>query len=175
MISSANATIVDNGFYTTDTATGLDFLDLNTVSSNIYAAFSGGTVYDGRTWELATIKQLDSLFTGIVGYNVSHGGIVSTFNFTNPGDANSIMDLIGTVSMIDTGWNYVFDNGLYNSLKIHDQQGLNDTHRTKFASGSVTNAFLVSNARSVPEPSAIALMGLGFLSFVASRRKQKKN
>jgi hypothetical protein len=67
----ANATIIDNDIYTTDTATGLDWLDvtatLNLSSDTLSAQFAVGDSFEG--WRYATGSEFNTVWSNITGGN----------------------------------------------------------------------------------------------------------
>jgi hypothetical protein len=62
--SSVNASLIDNGNYTTDTVSGLNWLDLTETNGLTYyyvsSQLAAGGVYDG--WRYATLAETENLF-----------------------------------------------------------------------------------------------------------------
>ena len=59
----ASGAIIDNGIYTTDTATGLDWLDVTKTFNESYNSVTNQLANNGQLagWTFATITQLDNL------------------------------------------------------------------------------------------------------------------
>lgn len=172
----ANATIVDNGLYTTDDTAGLNFLDITQTGAHSLGYYQSGFNHLGQTWRLATLAELETLFTEIVGYNVDHGSS-STVNFA-AGGGKAIMDLLAGVTIDSTndlgyGFYGYYDNSSEtnsrNSMGIH-YDCCNDTHLATLNISSDTYAWMVSTS-SVPAPAPLALVGLGLLGLGAMRKR----
>ncbi len=76
--SSVHAAIVNNGNYTTDTITGLDWLDVTASQGRSYDDVAGqfGSSGDFEGWEFATTEQFATLLVNATG--------LSTTEITNP-------------------------------------------------------------------------------------------
>ncbi len=121
MSSNVYAAIIDYGTYVTDTASGLDWLDVSTTRGDSYNAVLGRISVGGNLegWRLATSTELTTLFInwGLVSEtpaNMSNGAPL-----WQAGDINS--DLIDDVISIlgDTNALYNADTGsphTYNEL-----------------------------------------------------------
>ncbi len=88
--SAANAgLIIDNGHYTTDTVSGLDWLDITESTDTfpntnvgsydyISSQFGAGGEYEG--WRYATIFELLGLINNATGSNISIGDSFNSIN-----------------------------------------------------------------------------------------------
>ena len=66
---SVNATIIDNGSYTTDTITGLDWLDVTMTLNMSVNEVSNDTRFIG--WRYATTNDLNNLVTDYIGFDIT--------------------------------------------------------------------------------------------------------
>ena len=66
---SANATIIDNGSYTTDTITGLDWLDVTETLGLSVDQVLASPLYND--WHYATADQFSTLIYNIIGINIT--------------------------------------------------------------------------------------------------------
>jgi hypothetical protein len=79
MLPSAYATIIDNGSFTTDTATGLDWLDITATLNQSYDQVtaqlgSGGSL---QGWRYATGVEFNSLVSDYLGLSVVPDGVTA--------------------------------------------------------------------------------------------------
>jgi len=178
--SMANAAIIDNGIYTTDTKLGLDYLDVGLVFGN-YSYFEGGAVYNGRTWNLATADQLASTWSDATGLALTTANIYSSDNNMGFAATNILINLFDgvTTDKGDTGervigdhykaWYYNFISG--GQLAVHDQ--FDDSHYQAGTDGD-RSAWLVSNAAPVPIPPSVLLLAPGLFGLAVMRGRSKK-
>jgi hypothetical protein len=186
----ANATLIDNGSTTVDTATNLEWLDVTATLGESYNSVIGGFggyIADG--YSVATTSQLCVLF-GALGDSIA-----------NCPDATIVLDAANAAEFIfkfgDTtvslsgyagtfGW---FDSGY---VSLHDTVGLgciegstllracaaSNTASTMDAWANtdwkvdLVGGWLVRDA-SVPEPAIIALFTLGLVGIGFARRKRQ--
>ena len=114
---NANAAIVDNGTYTTDTGTGLDWLDVTATLglsyNQVVAELGAEGAYDG--WRYATASEFDSLITNFgymtVSTNCNYGVLFCDRNTSPEYDS----DLIETIVHI-LGDTYDAHHDLTNSV-----------------------------------------------------------
>lgn len=64
--TNAQAILIDNGTYTTDTATNLDWADLSATLNNSYNSVSSVfDTYQGGGWRYATNRDVETIFTAL--------------------------------------------------------------------------------------------------------------
>lgn len=168
------AAIVDYDTYTVDTSTELAFLDIDETGNHDLAYYEAGVSAYGFNWRLATLSEIDSLFSGIVGYTVDHSS-VSTVDF-QAGGAKAILDLLASPTIDNTrdlggtssrGW-FEYD-GRYDGMIIH-YDCCNDTHLSNLGDTTSTFAYLVTDfavqnsSNEVPAPATLGLIALGLLA-----------
>jgi len=197
--TSVNAALIDNGGYTTDTETGLDWLDLSATFGYSYnSALSASSGYEGGGWSYANNEQVDMLFTQLfpnfidnVGngsadsqYGPYSGQLAEITNFTNLfGTHNDGVHHItyglynGDSSILQMmgAWKFI-NNGrgvVYGSDWTHDYTAAGFTTGSSPFYGTYlvrTNPDYVS---AVPVPAAVWLFGSGLIGLVGFARRKK--
>ena len=181
--SLTEAALIDNGTFTTDTATGLDWLDMSNTDGNSYnqtlTAISAGGSLDG--WRFATSAEFDGLINAAVGSPYTPVGDDAAIY----SQMQTLINLLGSTYGVEA--NYLYSVGHV------DSSALSNAHTRQFgwANGSFVGyvrpdsetyydnikggsnvfvgAFLV---RSVPDTgSTAALLGVGVAALAAARRK----
>jgi len=101
--NSANATLIDNGGYVTDTTSGLDWLKLTATQDRSYndvaSKFGSGQEFEG--WRYASTWELESMLLdqGIVGCDSCPGDIVLCgYDPANNGKVTPIIQLFGVLT-----------------------------------------------------------------------------
>lgn len=141
-----------------------DFL----LGSNVSWTDNGSYLYQNaidQNYQLNTFSQLFGLTRNAV---ISGGVWQSSFGFFADGN-NQVLGGLTYTDITDGGTRSDSVTAYYNNSQVLTSDG---------GFGSSSNeigSFLVRQSTTVPEPSAIALMGLGLLGFAATRRKHKKN
>lgn len=170
--AAANAAIIDNGTYTSDTSLGLDYLDVGLVQGGL-SFYQAGVLYGGRSWRLATAAELASTWSAVTGLALTSAEILSSDNDMGAGPTASLVGLFDGVTddkgvtgelvignyRISGYYNYIAEGG----LAVHTQY--DDSHFSSLDGNH--GAWLVT---SVPEPSTYALFGIGLLALLAKRR-----
>ena len=175
---TANAVLIDNGSYTTDTANGLEWLDLSLTRgmsvTDALAAYSGAGYYYADD---ALVSGLLASF-GIT-YNFSVGTLVALTPTLEA--STSFLALLGLT--INDGGGATLGSfalaGLGRSGYLCISNGrcgpasfVNDFDLSSRSGDFRVGIFLVRAASSVPEPGTLALLGLGLAGLGFARRRK---
>lgn len=197
-IGTSHAAIVDHGDYLTDTATGLDWLDVtksvNMSYNYVSSQFGTGGAFEG--WRYATGNEFNGLIGAWTGISPSSFGSVSQQDNKIDGLVTLLGDTLATFWLDQYGvpfpsarnethgiiadsqinmyhWTALIDDydvaiDAPDSTIAHYSQYAGDQH------DYFTGSYLVrSTTQTVPEPTTIVLMGMGLAGFGLSRRKKK--
>jgi len=192
----ANALLIDNDFFTTDTTSGLDWLDLNRTIGRSYSDVSGSFINgEFAGWRYATANELNGLVSSAAGYSTSSDKFSNTYTFfTEVNDvsaADLLNDLLGTTFETGTGLRRV--SGTLGDVSSWPQGGRHITgviwdddrssnsedwfriHDAGTYDGQTYDTFgsYLVRATQVPEPSGLALLifGLSFFGFFRIKYK----
>jgi hypothetical protein len=185
----AGAELVDQGTRTSDTSTGLDWLDLTESGGYTYSdVAASGSPFAQAGWRHATTSEVCSLFAA---YATEADPCPSTLTFSTPtGSQDNFVDLLGVTGS-------AFVNGEYTRGLFDDSDSGSDPSVYGFAFASKGNAyatvrivadeypshwtqigqplpdsghFLVRASSPIPEPGSAALLALG-LGGLAGRNR----
>jgi hypothetical protein len=167
----ANATLIDNGDYTTDTESGLDWLDWTlTINKTQTEAL---TQFSGAGWRAATGDELADLLEN---FFVCQSSCTSTFIHNT--SFNGYADKYKKFSELFTnriGYSYVTLEGL-GFVGVDDTWIFNGYLPTTYSSANYSSGStgipLVKPATAVTEPAIITLFALGFVGIGFARRRQ---
>ncbi len=178
---NSQATLINSGSFITDTDTGYDWLDLNQTVGYSYDAvvtnLGAGGVFDG--WTLATFGDVHALLDAAGGDGTyTDGGAGSTAYLALIGSWGEGVHYLSSPG--DEMWFHVSDVGPggYTSGALFYATGEYEEHPDRFSTASYAYPFMgvaltrATSPSSVPEPTTIALMGLGLAS-IGWRRKVK--
>ena len=182
----ASAALIDNGTYTTDTESGLDWLDLSVTDGQAYN--SATTLNPG--WRYATNAEVENIF-GLLfeGYYNTDGG----FSHSSDGayadqsiDVDnfiSLFGLTGTNSSADLSWGFYEDESmtlrLFGVTDFFDGRTIvyGPNHTPDFDGSRPTGSGLVGNylvrETVVPIPAAVWLFGSGLIGLIGVARRLK--
>ena len=184
--SLTEAALIDNGTFTTDNATGLDWLDMSNTVGNSYnqtlTAISAGGSLDG--WRLATSAEFDGLINAAVGSSYTQVG----FDAAILSQMTTLVDYLGSTYNVGetTGFvvGFVDSSALSDadarqfgwSLIVGEEAGfVRPASQTNWDTGkgitdSDVGSFLVR--ASVPDTgSTAALLGVDVFVLAAARRR----
>jgi hypothetical protein len=190
---AAHATFIDNTTYTTDTTSGLEWLDLSSTDGMSYnavsAAISGGSL---TGWRYASALEVRTMIGNFTGVTITD---LATTLFPVGTYGHPLAGLLTLMGASHTDGNGQYANGLTSTILPGSVfEGISIRYLTNGAADRVfagsqpaynlaaaaTNvevaSFLVrDNAPPavVPEPGMAALLGLGMLGLIASRRRKQ--
>jgi hypothetical protein len=168
----ANAALIDNGDFSTDVASGLDWLDWTLTQDKTQA--EALTLFSGAGWRVATDAEAVALIVNQFGLVVDSSGWAN--GYTSPSwaaDLSRFNDLFGITHGVSTsyasieGFGLIGANTYYNAFAGFDSgyYGQTDFH------GDFMGVALVKVA-AVSEPAIIALFSLGLVGIGFARRRQ---
>jgi hypothetical protein len=172
-LGTAQATLVALGDYTTDTDTGMDWLDLDLTLgmsfNQVNAELGAGGLFEG--WQVATLDQAHTFLTnaGWIGpfdsSNVSNVGFVANFKALTTSLTDDPAGDLGALSFTND-----FADTLGSNRFVDDQgTGITSYSFTSPIDPSVANqntsTFLVRTS-AVPLPAAFWLFGTGLVFLI---------
>ncbi len=188
--SGVNAALIDNGLYTTDTSTGLDWLDLAETADMLYSQ----ALSSNNGWRPATYIEVEnlfgSLFTGYYDTEIERNFSRSTENaYANQTiDVNNFQDLFGVLYTTPSETAYQYTYGLYsrdetstlrmmgaviNSYGESTVYGMEYTDGCTYGFSNLGYGTYLVRTSVVPIPAAIWLFGASLISLIAIARRKK--
>lgn len=182
----AHAALIDNGDFTTDSTTNLQWLDLTLTRGRSYndvaSQFGAGGEFEG--WRHATFSDLNTLFVSL-GYSANYLSSPAT-----PGMlANILLFGITQSRAVPTGAAGVFDDSasgsspsdvgwaiLHTEADISNLDGatiVNDEFTADTASFLQGNWLIRSTATEISEPGTALIMALGIMGIYFRRRARQ--
>ena len=181
--TSVNAALIDNGIYTTDSRTGLNWLDL-TESTNrsvnyVLSQLGNGGQFEG--WAYATEGQVNGLFDSAGGT-----GPYIDWSVANDGIVSPLLDLWGATDSTMEEYRTVFITELDATTSSFQQGVARDTYiengygllKTVVGSIDTDTEFLgaghaLVRVNAVPVPAAVWLFGSGLIGLIGFTRRKK--
>ncbi len=191
-VHTANASIIDQGIYTSDTTTGYDWLDITATSglayNDVLKGMGSGGAFEG--WRFAFDPEITNFFKDVSGKDLqlfsktANQGITDAVGaytgFSSGGFGHGA--IFGMTANLDGGAPsleayasilYSVDNSKdYFSNFIEVGRDVPFVANIADYSGVNGGSWLVRESTALPEPSAIALLGLGLLGLIISRRRR---
>jgi hypothetical protein len=167
----ANATLIDNGDYSTDDVSGLDWLDWTLTVDKTQA--EALTLFSGAGWRIATgaeaIGLIDNHFevdvpsgpnvlaTSLLDYSAKHAQFLGLFGLTGyPATSHATIEWFGLIG-----------SGAY-----HVYFGLGPSSYGAVGRSSGSSGVALVKVAAVSEPTIIALFALGLVGIGFARRRQ---
>ncbi len=183
--TDVSALLIDNGSYTTDSESGLDWLDLTETIGMSYndvsSQFGYGGLFEG--WQYATRNEISTLINAAGG-----DGIYNGWSTSNNGIVIPLLELWGSTngqyeSRVLTGDSAgygnvyfvgLFDDPSYYYSSTSDSISMFDDMIFPVLFGSpVLGSALVRSTVSVPEPTTMWLLGVGVFVLSGAIRRNK--
>jgi hypothetical protein len=178
----ANAVIIDQAATTLDTDTGFEWLDMSYTDGITYAAaLAGSNTFEGGGWRNASYLEVVELASNAVGYDISLSfgsdpssyiglSMLTDFMGGTYGGGSSLyavgnVDIGGGIDRAQFG--YFGSKGYF-----RDNAQADTVWDPRTDPDSDIGTFLVRTS-AVPEPSIIALFGLGLVGIGFARRKRQ--
>ncbi|NOX09698.1 MAG: VPLPA-CTERM sorting domain-containing protein [Gammaproteobacteria bacterium] len=181
---NVSASLIDKGTYTSDTVSGLDWLDLTATTGLSYnyvsSQLGSGGLFDG--WSYAGVMRIETL--------IQHAGGTSPFTgwtTINNGVVSSLLNTWGQTqtfleSRIITGGVYTVNGNIFVSILSDDPNqsisttsdfiSLTETTIAPGGSNSVYGSALYRATSIVPIPAAVWLFGSGLIGLMGVARRK---
>ncbi len=180
-VTQAQAALIDNGTYITDTNSGLDWLEMSFTKGRSYnqvVTDTDGGIFD--EWSIATELEVFTMFSSLMGFNTTNDAFGGPSYSSTSSTFNQLENLFGQTRHSGNGfWAHFLDDGSGNtSGVVFSTNGVIFYSPNGFSSPSSQypsiGTFLVrpsgQQAPAVSAPSALLLMGLSLAFFAARRR-----
>lgn len=189
--STANAALIDNGDYTTDTISGLDWLDLSFTEGLSYNDVSDGLAYgdEPQGWRMAKLAEAQNLFeqfgfpvddlfnteltpeysdafntmVSYIGTNLGTGSYSGAYAFVDGYTQVECLQVYGCQNFSSSIW--VYKRG-ENGIDI-DTDGFNFT-----PIDDTIGALMVRDPVSVPLPASVWLFASALVGMAGLKRKK---
>jgi hypothetical protein len=167
----ANATLIDNGNYSTDVESGLDWLDWTLTLNKTQA--EALTLFSGAGWRIATAGEAVALIKNQLDVSIGHTGYASSSISPNWAvDSARFFDLFGRTSGTES-FSTIEGFGLLGIDTGNAYAGLSPGSWGAVNRRASWMGVALVKVAAVPEPSIIALFGLGLVGIGFARRKRQ--
>jgi hypothetical protein len=165
----ANATLIDNGDYSTDTESGLDWLDWTETNKNM-TQIEAVSQFSGAGWRAATGDEASGLMENYFKDFLGFGDV--TYQGSNPGLTQLKMTFAQLLGVTNTWGN---DKNTY-ALAGLNLYGVDDNSIISGTPSGTTRGSWVgialTRATAIPEPTVITLFTLGLAGIGFARRRR---
>jgi len=184
LTTSANAALIDNGTYTTDTVSGLDWMDLTETTglsyNYVFSQLESEGQFDG--WRYATSEDVINLIN-----NTGGAGPYNGFSTLNIGVVEPLLDLWGYTYATNRALAmtrdpqefgpYEFYNSVFYLYPGTENSGdfidLTWGARVPDVGSPAHGSALIRTASPVPAPAAVWLFGSGLIGLVGFAKRKK--
>ena len=191
--TNLNAAIIDNGVYTTDTVSGLDWLDLTEATNRSYNDISSqlglGGEFEG--WRYASGNEVSGFLDAFggdsdyySGWSTQNNGLFDAvaslwgdtycaFNGCSFGDGYSLA-ITSDVAKLDYHYEVrLYDYSTYLFSATNDDINIGSFWQWDYSRHYSYGSALVREASVVPVPAAIWLFGSGLLGLIGLAKRKK--
>jgi hypothetical protein len=178
----ANATFIDNGDYTTDTESGLDWLDWSETLSDTQA--QAVAEFNGDGWRIATSTEANDLLERYFDVNFDDSIFLNSAFITAPlgyaAEATTFRSLFGTapggslsaMTIVGSGMYQVTDgNIIYNLIGFTTYA--DPGYFSTVAGVPLVRTTDAANSTPVDEPAIITIFALGLAVIRLARRRRQ--
>lgn len=189
--TSANAGLIDNGDYITDTDSGLDWLKLTETQTQSYnyvnSQLGSGGALEG--WAFASASQFDVLITNAGGTPMTcgNGTAYCGWSTVNNGLVTSLLSLFGDLTENNRSSGFLaealgsnqwvarlMDSPGFGNTPTHDFISTLDNDLPRTLTNSGVGSFLIrQTSGSVPEPAMLPLLGMSAIGLLLARRRRQ--
>jgi hypothetical protein len=165
----ANATLIDKGDYTTDTVSGLDWLDWSLTKNHTLESALLKFSDDG--WRATTENEASQLISDFFSVVSGNSTMAGTYIYGFEGNRDKFINLLGRNNTVDPdGEVYAFAGGLLYGVSVSSIYSGSTAGGSSRALNWAGQSLV--RAKPVSEPAIIALFALGFVGIGFARRRQ---
>jgi hypothetical protein len=168
----ANAALIDNGDFSTDVESGLDWLDWSLTLDKTQA--EALTQFSGAGWRVATAAEAAALISNQFddGSSVSNGYVIGTPGPSFIAESARFLDLFGGTGLFAGTYATVEGFGLLGFDSVHVFAGYDPLGYGAVDARYTYYSVALVKVAAVSEPAIIALFSLGLVGIGFARRRQ---